>query len=384
METQEEVQIQEKDEIEKKQDKKQENKKTQDKKQKKKTLLRKPMPSISRMITLSVVIILLGIATVLAYLGTQERIEETEVLEYSYSFTGDSKYRVKFIPNDLYPEEWQDEGRVYSSKLTDVISVDFLAELKTSKDIVLTGDYYIEAVLSGFQKNEVNIPIYDRKYRLKEGKITQELSDSVKIEENVEIHPIEFSTVVTQIEEILGGTTDKEFYLLFAGTVRIEDKDYPKEKSFEYKVNLPADMKNAFYSISKPEAIHETEEINISSSITYPYQTSYLVLAGFLGILGILGFIWIVVFTRKPNQQEFDKIKQRKVLHKNGSRMIAVREVPSTTTLEEIYIEDMESLFMVADEVRQPVLYSLGEDGLPKEGKYYLFVQNRVYIVSMV
>ena len=59
----------------------------------------------------------------LLFAGSQRAPVTTQQPLYQAQITVDAAYRVHLIANELYPQEWMEEGNVYSEKLTDYIEL---------------------------------------------------------------------------------------------------------------------------------------------------------------------------------------------------------------------------------------------------------------------
>jgi len=81
------------------------------------------------------VVLFMGVAGVCFYFGSKSKTEEKSNLLYTYTFKNTSKYKVKLLGNELISDEYLDEGKIYSKKITDFISVNFSSQLKTSKTL---------------------------------------------------------------------------------------------------------------------------------------------------------------------------------------------------------------------------------------------------------
>lgn len=327
------------------------------------------------------VVLFMGAAGVCFYFGSKSKTEEKSNLLYTYTFKNTSKYKVKLVGNELISDEYLDEGKIYSKKITDFILVNFNSQLKTSKTLNFSGDYYIDAVIEGFQKDaESKTPIYEKRFRLKSSNITKDSDTNVVVDENIEIKPTQYLEEVTKAEEILGGATDKEFYLVFGGTIHVNDEVSPADKSFESKVTMNILDSNPYYSILKPEDKDEVEQVNTTTEEVVKNSPLFFFAGVVLFIIGVALVVYILLFTKVPNEDEKYELKLKKSLKKNMSRMVMVVSLPDFEDRTLVEVAEIEDLFMIADEIRQPVLYSLDEKELPVEGSFYLYAKDIVYV----
>lgn len=340
---------------------------------------RKPLDMGIRMALIGLTVLLLIGAGVLFYLGNQRQEEEIENILYTYEYKSDTAYSVKLIPNTVFTEEWQPEGHVYPIKLTDTIWIQFNSALQVSNGSKLSGEYQIEAVIDAFQTGEQAVSeIYQRRYRLAEGVI--DADGEALIQEAVEVKPLDFATLVSQIEEEMGGSTDKEFYVVLNGTIYIEDEQSPKEKSFTTKITLPINSTNVYYSITKPDPVDDLEKVTNIDIITGP--KNHLFTYGGVALLSLGGLLLILVLllTKSPNEDEKRRMYLRKIMKKNEDRIVAIPSLPSLNYLHILEVADLETLVNHSEDIRELVLVQKDEYNLPADNKFYLYAKDKVFV----
>ena len=69
-------------------------------------------------------------------------------------------------------------------------------------------------------------------------------------------------------------------------------------------------------------------------------------------------------------------------LHKYPVVLVFHQELPETRDRSVLFLKNMRSMVELAEEVREPVLYCLGEDGLPKDGLFCVLAKEHVYILK--
>ena len=137
---------------------------------------------------------------------------------------------------------------------------------------------------------------------------------------------------------------------------------------------------NPYYSILKPEDKDEVEQVNTTTEEVVKNSPLFFFAGVVLFIIGVALVVYILLFTKVPNEEEKYELKLKKSLKKNMSRMVNVVVLPSFEDRTLVEVAEIEDLFMIADEIRQPVLYSLDEKELPVEGSFYLYAKDIVYL----
>lgn len=299
---------------------------------------------------------------------------ETKTIEnqlYSYEVTVDSSYRVHLIENELYKEEWLEEGNVYAESLTDYIEVALKGSLTGSGTADISGTYEVNAVIEGYQTNgESRKRVYQKQFLLGKGKAAQTDFRQASMEEICRIQLQPYRDFVQLADQILGTGPAKEFYILFSGSFAADTEFGREEKEFTHKVSIPLGNGTSLYEIQKPDK--EVQEGSRKEMITKKEAVNFSALcsAAFLGGGGILLLICSIFGIRQPTEAEKRIIKLKTILRKYAGRMVQIGRMPVLDGKDCVVIQDMENLLLVAEELRRPVFYSLDENGFPKEGMF--------------
>lgn len=312
---------------------------------------------------------------------TTEQQEERTL--YSYQVTADSSYRVHLLPNELFAEEWLPEGKAYSEKLTDDIEIALKADLVGSKEVLIHGNYQIGAVIEGYQSGaDARKTVYEKQFPLKEGTLPQTASHQASMAETVSLDLKEYRTYVDQAELALGGSTSREFTLRFEGTFVVETGEKTEEKHFSYRMPVALGMGNSFFSIDKPKAAVEEGKITEIVSVEIRPSAAKLFLAFGMMVTGIAVIVFAIAGTRLPEADEEWCMRMSGIIRKYGSRMVRLQTLPELKEKNQVSLESIESMILMAEEIRQPVFCSLDEKGLPKEGLFYVPDRERIYLLQ--
>lgn len=308
----------------------------------------------------------------------EETIENTIL---SYKVTADSAYKVHLLPNELIKDEWLPEGMIYSEKLTDYIEIILSADIASDKKAVLGGSYQITAIIEGYQSG-VNSKktIYKKELKLKQGIISKIEEKQAKIQETIKVIPLNYRKQVEKAEQILGSSTSKDIYLLFNGVFQIETEEGLEEKSFSYILPIPVGMNSSFYEILKPNASVEEGKITELISINkQPNKKRQIMATGVTG-MGVMMLLFVMLGTKLPNKEEKRHMDMLKIMRKYGSRMVQLETLPEFCHKEQLHLKDMDSMIIVSEELRQPILYSLDHENMPVAGLFFIPNGKKVYV----
>lgn len=306
------------------------------------------------------------------------REQEQQVNLATYKITADSTHRVHLKPNSLFSNEWMEEGMLYPDRLTDFLEIKLNLEGILTKEQKISGEYEISALLEGFQmRSEEKKTIYERRYSLKKVTVEESTTNHVSFEEVIRITPSAHVKFAEEAEAVLGGRTSRGLYVILDGTFLIADQ----EKKISYKIPIPVEGEQ-FYEIKKPEPLAENGEITETSTVSSVPALSEYILFLLLVLAGLVLLVVIAVFTRDLRADELWKVNLLKVMRKYGSRMVCLEELPETGDRKVLSIKNMRSMVELAEEVREPVLYCLGENELPKDGIFCVLGKEYIYMLK--
>lgn len=316
----------------------------------------------------------------LLFAGSQRAPVTTQQPLYQAQITVDAAYRVHLIANELYPQEWMEEGSVYSEKLTDYIELIPTATLEGSGEAAITGRYELTAVLEGYRTvNETKQVVYSQSYSLQTGSINQQAVQA-KMEAPIRIVPAEYREKAAQADAILDTSPNRDFYLLYQGTFSANTPDGATEKEFSYEFHIPLGKGNDLYELAKPEPTAPTADI--STEVTTPgHPDAAKIVLGAVCLAAGAAVAWYVLRRTRPQTPE-EKYRDslREILRKYGSRMVNIHQMPPTEGRELLKVEEISQLILLSEELQQPVLYAADFAGLAKDGLFGVLSENRWYL----
>ena len=320
--------------------------------------------------------ILCLVSAILLFVNIRPHTRTEEVVVNSYNITTGASYRVHLKENNVFEEEFLEEGRVYPSAITDFINIDFRSELAMTNALSISGDYIIRAVLEGYQtgKDEEKVPVYEKIYPIIEGRVIESVTSSASINESLSIDRAAYRNYAQEIENALGGETGKDFYVELSGKYIVDGE----EKPFSYRIDIPINN-DKFYEIRKAEPVEDSGDIKESNLVNVmPAFSSYAIFILLLFVsVGILVFVRF--FTANMEGKELEQKKLSELMRKYGSRMVCIENLPDISQKSEIRVKSITDLIELADEIREPVLYIEGEKELPKDGKIYILSKDYIY-----
>ncbi len=307
-----------------------------------------------------------------------------EQTDYSCHMEAGVSYRVKIFPNALYEGEWMEEGRLYSSALTDYIEVKFQASTTGSGPAAVSGDYTVTGVLEGYQEaKDSKKTIYEQKFPLKSGTVSDNGSGNGSIEDTLKIRRSVYQQAVDQAESILGTPTSKQFYLLFEGDFLSETEYGSLEKPFSVSLAIPVDKNSSLFEISKPDLWTDEGTITSNVQVTEKPGTIPAVFTALWAVISVAFLLWAALGTRLPDEEEKYTAYLKTVMRKYGSRLIRMERlyIPEPETCLEV--SGINELIMISEELHRPVCYCADENGLPEAGFLYIKEAENCYLLRL-
>lgn len=299
-----------------------------------------------------------------------------EYVDLSYDIVSDSSYVVKLKENTLYDTEELPEGRLYPTKLTDNIIIDFKTDFKSNRTVEISGTYDLTAVIEGYQmKGEVKKIIYDKTLAIKNIQISNQNRKELEINEKILVNPEEYRAYAEAAELIIGSGISREMTLLFEAVLNVNGEEEKIRYSFPVFIG-----NDNVYDVVKSEPVNIHKEIkDITTVLSIPSTLSYLP----FGIIGGLGFIILIAVSfvyRSKNDDELWEDELRGLVRKYGSRMIEIENYPNEEDWAILVVQDILSMIELSEELRRPVLYNLASNGLPRNGVFYILGTDYMYI----
>lgn len=330
-------------------------------------------------------LICLVAAAFLLFRAMQRESTVREQTLYSYELGVNAEPWVHLRENSVFSEEWLSAGAVYPRNLAVLLWVKFSAKLTGEGSLtVRCGGQYESAVeLAGyFNRDGEKKQIFSQRISLESGEIQAGEDGGAFAETIAQLNPADYAERFAEIERELGGSFEHELKLVFSGKFTLQSEAEHQEKPFSLEIPLPDDTKSGFYTLETGAEIQDSGSITRRERIQA--APSFPKLAG--GVLLLAGGIFLVltglVFSKAPTPEEARKIELRRLLRKYGSRLVFTEsreEVPA----DAIRLKNLESLLLVAEELRQPAVCTPDAEGLPLDGMFTVRCDNRSFFVQI-
>ena len=301
------------------------------------------------------------------------KVISEEHVDYSYLTSAELQYRVKLFPNELYDEQWRNEGELYSDLLTDRIEVTLNADFAGSAPAVTEGAYSVTGVVEGYQETkDSQRAIYERRFPLKSGRAEADTDMGAVIRDVISIQPRPYKQAADQADAILGATPARRFYLIFEGSFTADTEYGQAEEPFHIHLDIPIQDKGGFFEIVKPSAVSKQGQLTSESEVRVPADPVKALLIAAWTLVSLAGTVWILRGTRSFNEEEACLRQSKEIMRRYGSHMIRLNHMEAGLAARGTEVADVEALVLLAEEIRRPVCYIPDEQGLPRDGVLYV------------
>lgn len=323
----------------------------------------------------------LGLAFVLtggfgSYYYSRPYEKNKEETELSYKIQADSSYRVRLKENELYEEKVLGEGRMYSSKLTDEIDIDFEALIHTDKEAEISGNYRITALVEGFgNRGEEKKSVYTKGFELKKSDFLHKESREAGIKESITVNPQYYRNHLENAEDILGSSLNRDCHILFEADVRINGK--LETISYDFPLYVGSDE---LYELNKPQPLQIEEALKHDTGV--PLRPELRIYLPFLitSVFGILVLLLAILVFRNKEKEELKTEGLIRLMKRFGSRMIEMNSYPDEEEWAVLQVKNMIGMIELSEEIRRPILYCSDSRGLPEKNSFYILGPDYLYV----
>lgn len=293
----------------------------------------------------------------------------------SYDETSNIDYKVKYIENEFFDEDYLNADREYIASLINSIDADFNYKISLQeKDVEYKYTYRIEANVIVKDKDSKNL-FYDKtQVLLSEREEVTTLSE-VDIKENVIIDYNQYNNIIKKLVKVYDlknaeSTLNINMYVNVIGSCEDFIENQEKERVITLSIPLTEDTM----------AIDFVDNIVNSSNNVMQCDSVHTnnIFLLFLGIvLSIVDFGLIIAVIRyevKTRTAETIYEKElKKILNNYGSSIQMLGNEFDFNDYQLLKIDDFSDILEISDKLRQPILMKENKE---KNGAYFVIPSN--------
>ena len=328
---------------------------------------------------LSIMILLLLVTGIQIYsIVKSERTITKEKVLFEYSCQPAVDYSVVIHPNELYSGTILEESTYYSKLLLDYIEASFAFDYQGSYSAPLRIQYQVVASVNGYQGQSDSKTIYwSKSFPLTEEKTIETEGDSFSTEEQITFNLSDYDSFAVRAKQISGMKVSNEVVAELTGKIIAQAAGKEVEIPFSSKLRAPLleDVFKIDKSIAEPikGTVTETEKVIL------PIDRTKLSLLAVLMLLLIVAIPVLLFVIKEPDELTLLRKKNNGLLKNYGSRMVAMKEIPSFEFSRLYQVYSIKDMIKIADEVQRPIIYIPDESTLVRNNELLIINENSLY-----
>ncbi len=330
---------------------------------------------------------------------TIPEFKEVKSPTYNWSSKGIINYEVFLKPNMLYATKSLQEGGVYITQFTDSIKTVFRYEFKGDRMAGIKADYYIAAVVEGYQdkkgdyagegaagtesagKNEAAVQvIWSKEYKLVPVSRVELKDKAAAITRAVTLKYEDYNSFAQKVIDASKLGLQTRITVTMNVILHADTDKGPVEDKASQSIAIPLGTNS--FSIAKNELFEKPGMIEEVNKVRLPLNRRLIVTyTASVSILLIL-LASVVFLTRsKPGKSEYVKTLDR-IFKKYGNRLAALNGVNSDDYSRCMIVRTIDDLIRISDEIQKPVLYRYDSE-YNSISWFFVYDNERMYLFDL-
>lgn len=325
------------------------------------------------------VLIILSLLTVSLLEITVPHYREKKVVVYKFNSQGSIDYKVYLKPGIMFDEEYLGEDRYYVLKYIDYIEMNFEYEFSGSSAVEIKTEYSITAYLQGLHGPNSEV-LWSKEFPLVPLKTQQGKYEDVKITEHVSIDPVDYYALKEYIYMESEVNAPVVLNIAFKVSSSARTENGVMEDSLSPGLLIP--IGENVFKISGNPTLTGGNKIEETVKESIPVNKRKVI---FLSAFSLI-FAALLIITAKVEETEqqdpYEKTITR-IFKEYGERMAGMEHAVTYLLNEVIYVNSIEDMVKIADEVGQPVFYYRADKRNERKIEFYVFDNNKIYYKVM-
>lgn len=329
-------------------------------------------------------LLLLGSGGITTWWFTQPAEKAATVPVYTCTQQAQVDYRVFFTPNNFFPEPMAGPGQAYITPLTQYIETVFNYSFSGDSPVEISGQYQVDAVLTGYVIKEKNdsegtgkekIKVWAKSYPLLAPTPFAAHDRKLEVKQTIPVDIQSYALFAQQVAQELKFAADLvELMVTYSAQGGASTSEGQIDEPVKAVMVIPIEGT----SFMVQGMLADKKETSITQDIKEPVAGVKTTRAGLAAATGLLALLLLLIMfrTRGVLQDQGEK-ELRGIIKKHGDRIVAgIFEFPAMLGKNPIILHTFDDLLKVADEVSQPILYENVQEG---EHVFYLINEPLIY-----
>lgn len=300
---------------------------------------------------------------------------------YGYEVSAEGTAESRLTDDAVYPDGVVEMGKLCPYALTKTVEVELSAVYTGTEAAEVSGTYTVEAVIAGVRQSDTaDEPVYEKRVTIDSGTAESDEAGAF-VNLSLSVDPTVYVAAADAIDAAIGTSPARSVTLVFSGIFTAETSWGEVEAPFSWSLSLPASATVPLYTLAAEAPA------NTQGSLTEPETHQVFIATPVKAVLIMLpvlcaalcGVLWR--FTRPYTDEERCSARKRRALRLYGRYMVCLLGEPPAGPFYPV--RDLEQLSALAEEAHSPLFYTADEEGLPRDGLFFVPWSNRVYTVTL-
>ena len=324
--------------------------------------------------------VLLGITIVVAIVCGSYGFKKPQNVKYTYQENNSVNYKVYYIPNNYFEENYLEEGKTYITTLIDYIEATFNYSIKFSSKVNGKIDYQVVAEAKADRKDGGTGNFITKRYVLSALQ-TDELKDAnqhdINVSQKIDYNKYNDLMSAFAIEYGLSANSYLNVFLEVRGETNVSGTNVKEEINTDVMLTIPLSQVaiDAKIDVSNSNLVREIQE-NDSTTIKLRLFMKIMFVVCLVVMFHLLVRCGRII---KYRTKFFSYRKAVNKIYNNYSGLISkVDSVPSSD-YDIIHVESFDDILNVNNNTRQPINLKYEKES----SHFYIINGKSLYIYTM-
>lgn len=302
-----------------------------------------------------VIIFLVSAALLIKTISKDKYMDKKEAV-ISYNNKAVVNYNVSLIPNPLIEQKVLGEGNIYLTDYVDKINTILKYNISSDKNIQVSGQYEITALLEssiGNEKDSKNV--FTKKFILQNKTDFSFDSSNGELQKEMPLSLKTYNDLIQQINKSVNLTLNNKLTVIW--TININTKADLGVINEQMSPRMEIPLGNKYFEIGGKLSQDKKGALEKTIKVVSPKYTQSIIIFSIALVGSILGTLFILFLTKPEKRKKAAFEKSEKILRDYKDRLVALKDNPVDGTETVIRVVEMEDLIRLADEAEKPVLY---------------------------
>ena len=308
----------------------------------------------------SVIIVLTAIIAIGSFF-TYNHLNRTYYIEYTEQ--GGVDYKVHYIENNFFDEEWIGPDQAYVVSLIDKVLAEFKYELAIdAAKVGFDYSYSVDAQVLVLDKTSGD-PLYSPKFELLPEKTQSVNGNSISIRESINVDYVKYNQLAKSFIDTYGIAGSKSSLVVTLNVSVLgecEEFENNSNNSYFVSLNMPLDLETIDANVTSSITEEDSKVLACSGGVS---KNLFLITGTVAAVLALVLGVALIAFAYLTRNEDINyTIKVKKLVSSYRSFIQQINGEFDTTNYQIIYIKSFVELLGIRDTIQSPILMSENTD----------------------